>query len=217
MTENEKMLAGKIYDPFGNDLVKRRQKAHELCFRYNQTIESDENTREEILNELIPSREKGVYLQGPIYFDFGTNTTFGEKSYANFNLTVLDICKVTIGKNVFMGPNVSLLTPLHPLCFEDRNPYFDKDKNYQTEREYGAPITIEDNCWICGNVTICAGVTIKEGCVIGAGSVVTRDIPKNSLAVGNPCRVLRQISDLDRLSNHPELFADNDYKDFLKK
>ena len=80
-----------------------------------------------------------------------------------------------------------------------------------TEREYGAPITIGDNCWIAGNVTVCAGVTIGEGCVIGAGSVVTRDIPKNSLAVGNPCRVIRQITEADRLKNHPELFADDDF------
>ncbi len=217
MTENEKMLAGKIYDPFGGAMVERRRKAHDLCSKYNQTLESDESARNGILDELIPNRAEGIYLQGPIYFDFGTNTTFGERSYANFNFTVLDICPVTIGHDVFFGPNVSLLTPLHPLCYQDRNPYFDKAKGYQTEREYGAPIKIGDNCWICGSVTICPGVTIGEGCVIGAGSVVTRDIPKNSLAVGNPCRVIRTITDADRLKNHPELFADNDYDEMLRK
>lgn len=216
MTENEKMRAGKIYDPFGDDMVKRRTRAHELCTKYNQTSEGDEALRKEILDELLPHRAEGVYLQGPIFFDFGSNTTFGERSYANFNLTVLDICPVTIGHDVFMGPGVSLLTPLHPFCPEDRNPYFDKKKGRVTEREYGAPITIGNNCWIAGNVTICAGVTIGDGCVIGAGSVVTRSIPKNSLAAGTPCRVLREITEADRLKNHPELFADNDFEELGK-
>ena len=211
MTENEKMLAGKIYEPFNDEMVAQRSRAHELSMKYNQTFEGDEEIRKEILDELIPNLGEGVYLQGPIYFDFGINTVFGDRSYANFNLTVLDICPVTIGHDVFMGPGVSLLTPLHPLCHEDRNPYFDEKMGRMTEREYGAPITIGDNCWIAGNVTVCAGVTIGEGCVIGAGSVVTRDIPKNSLAVGNPCRVIRQITEADRLKNHPELFADDDF------
>jgi maltose O-acetyltransferase len=124
----------------------------------------------------------------------------GKGSYANFNFTVLDTARVTIGENVFIGPNVSLLCPIHPLCHEDRN----------TGLERAGAITIQDNCWIGGTVTICAGVTIGEGCVIGAGSVVTRDIPPFSLAVGNPCRVLRQVSDADRLSSHPEWFAEKE-------
>lgn len=216
MTEREKMLDGKIYKPFVDDLADERTLAHRLCARYNQTSESDKAEREEILNTLLPHRAEGVYLQGPIFFDFGTNTVFGKNSYANFNLTVLDICKVTIGDNVFMGPGVSLLTPLHPLCYEDRNPYTDEQTGEMTEMEYGAPITIGDNCWIAGNVTVLPGVTIGEGCVIGAGSVVTRDIPANSLAVGNPCRVLRSITEKDRLKNHPELFCDGDYEKLLK-
>ena len=154
----------------------------------------------------MPDRADGVYLQGPIYFDFGKNIKMGRNSYANFNFTALDICEITSGDNVFIGPNVSLLTPLHPLCWQDRNPYFNEKTGNVTDREYGAPITIGDNCWIAGNVTVCAGVTIGEGCVIGAGSVVTRDIPANSLAFGNPCRVSRRITDADRLENHPELF-----------
>ena len=154
----------------------------------------------------MPDRADGVYLQGPIYFDFGKNIKMGRNSYANFNFTALDICEITIGDNVFIGPNVSLLTPLHPLCWQDRNPYFNEKTGNVTDREYGAPITIGDNCWIAGNVTVCAGVTIGEGCVIGAGSVVTRDIPANSLAFGNPCRVSRKITEADRLENHPELF-----------
>ena len=104
-----------------------------------------------------------------------------------------------------IGPNVSLLTPMHPLRWQDRNPYAKPDGTI-TDKEYAKPITIGSNCWIAGNVTICGGVTIGEGCVIGAGSVVTRDIPPNSLAVGVPCRVIRKISEADSLENHPELF-----------
>jgi maltose O-acetyltransferase len=208
MTEREKMLLGKIYDPFTEGLPEERSKAHRLCKLYNDTFETDLEKRKEILDELIPNRGKNVYLQGPIYFDFGTNTAIGEGSYANFNFTVLDICPVTIGKFVFIGPNVSLLTPKHPLCHQDRNPYFNKKTGTVTDMEYGAPITIGDNCWIAGNVTICAGVTIGEGCVIGAGAVVTRDIPAGSLAFGNPCRVVRAITEADCLSAHPELFTE---------
>ena len=206
MSEREKMLAGKIYDPFAEGLPKERTRAHVLCRMYNETTEVDSEKRKEILAELMPDRADGVYLQGPIYFDFGKNIKMGRNSYANFNFTALDICEITIGDNVFIGPNVSLLTPLHPLCWQDRNFYFNEKTGNVTDIEYGAPITIGDNCWIAGNVTVCAGVTIGEGCVIGAGSVVTRDIPANSLAFGNPCRVSRRITDADRLENHPELF-----------
>ena len=206
MNEREKMLAGKIYDPFTEGLPEERTRAHVLCKMYNETTEVDSEKRKEILAELMPDRADGVYLQGPIYFDFGKNIKMGRNSYANFNFTALDICEITIGDNVFIGPNVSLLTPLHPLCWQDRNFYFNEKTGNVTDIEYGAPITIGDNCWIAGNVTVCAGVTIGEGCVIGAGSVVTRDIPANSLAFGNPCRVSRRITDADRLENHPELF-----------
>ena len=206
MNEREKMLAGKIYDPFAEGLPEERTRAHVLCKMYNETTEVDSEKRKEILAELMPDRADGVYLQGPIYFDFGKNIKMGRNSYANFNFTALDICEITIGDNVFIGPNVSLLTPKHPLCWQDRNPYFNEKTGKTTDKEYGAPITIGDNCWIAGDVTVCAGVTIGEGCVIGAGSVVTRDIPANSLAFGNPCRVSRKITKADRLENHPELF-----------
>lgn len=147
-----------------------------------------------------------MFLQGPIYFDYGVFTSIGENSYANFNLTVLDVCQVSIGNNVFIGPNVSILTPIHPLRYQDRNMYFDSKKGYTTDKEYGAPITIEDDCWIAGNVTICGGVTIGRGSVIGTGSVVTKDIPANSLAFGNPCRVKRKITEEDKLELQTHLF-----------
>ena len=197
MTELERMLAGKIYDPADNELVKIREKAHKLNLEYNKLEENDPK-RIEILKELIPGID-GVFLLGPIYFDYGINTTFGKGSFANFNLTVLDCAKVTIGENVFIGPNVSIMTPMHPLRYQDRNMY-QREDGVWTDKEYAKPITIRDNCWIASNVTICGGVTIGSGCVIGAGSVVTRDIPDNTLAAGNPCRVIRKITEEDKIS-----------------
>ncbi len=197
MLEKEKMLSGRYYDPSDKELRSLRQKAHRLCSEYNN-LEETNPRRIEILKELGIKGYEGIYLQGPIQFDYGCFTSFGEHSYANFNFVVLDTCPVTIGNNVFMGVNVSLLTALHQLHYLDRNLFFDKEKGYWTDNEYGAPITIEDNCWIASNVVVCPGVTIGEGSVIGAGSVVVKDIPKNSLAAGNPCRVIREITEEDR-------------------
>lgn len=216
MTEHEKMLSGKIYDPFSEGMPEERTKAHLLCKKYNETIETESDTRNTILHELIPDLGKNVYLQGPIYFDFGYNISMGDGSYANFNFTVLDEGKVTIGKSVFIGPNVSLLTPIHPLCWQDRNSFLNTETNQTTNLERTGAITIQDNCWLGGNVTICGGVTIGEGSVIGAGSVVTRDIPPNSLAAGVPCKVIRSITDEDRVKNHPEFFADPHDMRFFK-
>lgn len=206
MTEREKLLAGKIYDPFCEGMPERRTLAHNLCRQYNDTTESDQALRQEILDQLLPRRGENVYLQGPIYFDMGTNITMGDGSYANFHFTVLDEAPVTIGKNVFIGPNVSLLTPIHPLRYQERNPFFRQETGCTTNLERAAPITIGDNCWLGGSVTVCPGVTIGEGSVIGAGSLVIRDIPPNSLAVGNPCRVLRPITQEDSIYLHPEYF-----------
>ena len=203
MTEKEKMISGKIYDPSDKELTQLRQNAHRLCTEYNVLPETDEK-RGEVLKSL-GINGSAFYLQGPVQFDYGCFTTIGVNSYANFNFTCVDCCPVTIGNNVFMGPNVSLLTPMHPLRWQDRNQYAKPDGT-MTDKEYAKPITIGNNCWIAGNVTVCGGVTIGDGCVIGAGSVVTRDIPPNSLAVGVPCRVIRGITEADSLENHSELF-----------
>lgn len=204
MTEKERMLNAKIYDPSDKEICKLRTNAHVLSKKYNDCIETDKE-REAIIKELIPNQGPGVYLQGPIQFDYGCFTTIGANTYANFNFTVLDCCPVTIGENVFFGPNVSLLTPVHPLRYQDRNTY-QKEDGTVTDKEYAKPITIGSNCWIAGNVTVCGGVTIGEGSVIGAGSVVTRDIPANVIAAGSPCKVIREITEEDSLDNHPELF-----------
>lgn len=199
MTEKERMLAGQIYDPSDKELAKLRTEAHKLSKMYNDTLEDEEEKRKELMDKLFPNHKEGVYIQGPVYADYGCFTELGENFYANFNLTILDICPVHIGDNVLIGPNVSILTPMHPLCYQERNMRV-RPNGEAYDYEYGKPITIGDNCWIAGNVTICGGVTIGNGCVIGAGSVVTRDIPDNSLAAGNPCRVIRQITEADMMN-----------------
>lgn len=207
MSEQEKMLAGKIYDPSDKTLTALRTKAHKLSRQYNNTDDEDEALRENLLNELLPNHGKGLVLQGPIYFDYGVFTKFGDNCYANFNFTVLDTCPVNIGDNVFFGPNCTIATPVHPFRWQERNMKAKPDGSAYDD-EYGKPVTIGSNCWIACNVVIAGGVIIGEGCVIGAGSVVTRDIPPNSLAVGNPCRVIRDITEKDSLKYRSELLSD---------
>lgn len=198
MTEEEKMLAGEIYDPSDAELAKKRRRAHDLCSEYNALKESEEEKRTEIINRLFPSQSGGLFVQGPVYCDYGEFVSWGKNVYANFNFTVLDCCPVEIGDNVMFGPNCSVVTPVHPLRWQERNIRFDENGR-AFDLEYAKPIRIEKNCWIASNVTITGGVTIGEGSVIGAGSVVTRDIPPNSLAAGVPCRVIRKITDKDSM------------------
>lgn len=198
MTETEKMLAGKLYDAGDGELSIKRKNAHKLCEKYNRTSETKTSKRIGILKKLLPDG-KNCFIQGPFYCDYGENIHLGENFYANFNFTVLDCCPVTIGNNVFIGPNVSLVTPVHPFRWQDRNMKCRSDGSLY-DYEYAKPIVIGDNCWIASNVTVVGGVKIGSGCVIGAGSVVTQNIPDNSLAVGNPCRVIRQITDSDAVA-----------------
>lgn len=198
MTEKQKMLEGKLYNSAAEDLPALRAKAHLLCAEYNKTLETDEKQRGEIIAKLLPSAPKTAYIQGPIFCDYGENIYIGDNFYANFNLTILDCCPVHIGNDVFIGPNVSILTPVHPLRSKQRNMRQNGDGSAYNY-EYAKPVTIGNDCWLGGNVTVIGGVTIGDGCVIGAGSVVTRDIPANSLAVGNPCRVIRTITEKDDL------------------
>ena len=198
MTEKEKMLAGLLYDPSDPELGALLVKARKLARRYNQIDEDRSEEREAVLRELLPNTPFLPSLQAPVYFDYGCNTYFGRFSGANFNFICLDVCPVHIGDNVFIGPNVTLATPMHPLLPEERNVRQRSDGGYYN-LEYAKPIRIGDNCWLASNVVVCGGVTIGVGSVIGAGSVVTRDIPPHSLAVGNPCRVLRTLTDADRM------------------
>lgn len=201
MTEAEKMTAGKIYNPTDKELTDIRVRAHELCFAYNNTTEREEEKRKNILNELFPNSGEGLYLQGPLQVDYGKFVTFGKNVYANFNLVILDICPVHIGDNVFMGPNVSIMTPMHPYLPQERRQRT-RENGDMYDYEYGKPIEIGADCWLAANVTVIGGVRIGEGCIIGAGSVVTKDIPPYSLAAGNPCRVIRSITKEDSMMDY---------------
>lgn len=205
MTESEKMLAGKLYDPSDKFLESQRKRAHRLSKDYNDTYDDEAEKRAEILKQLIPNMGKGTYIQGPIQFDYGAYTTFGTDCYANFNLVVLDSCPVTIGNNVFFGPNCMLATPVHPLLPEERKMRY-RENGAAYDLEYAKPIIIEDDCWIASNAVICGGVTIGKGTVIGAGSVVTRNIPGGVFAAGNPCRVIRKITEEDSVELKRGLF-----------
>lgn len=204
MTNEEKMLAGKMYDPATADLKEKRRKAHRLSQEYNMLFDDQRKQRQEIIDQLLPEHGRNVFLQGPIFFDYGCNTKIGTNFYANFNLTVLDTCPVILGDNEFLGPNTTLATPLHGLLPADRNIQVVAGKGQALE--YGKALTIEDNCWLGSNVVVNGGVTIGAGSVIGSGSVVTRDIPAGVLAVGNPCRVVRKLTTADQLKFKTELW-----------
>ncbi|WP_241520199.1 sugar O-acetyltransferase [Bifidobacterium catulorum] len=195
-SEREEMLAGKLYDSSDAELLALRKKAGDLCTRFNALSRNDDEARAEVLDELLPGHGEGLDVMGPVFFDYGIHTTVGARMFANFNFTVLDCVPVTIGDDVMFGPNISLLPPMHPLRWQDRNVRRHPDGGFYNY-EYGEPIVIGSNCWFGGDVTVLGGVTIGDGCVIGAGSVVTKDIPANSVAVGNPARVIRTITDAD--------------------
>lgn len=198
MTEKEKMLAGQLYDPSDSGLDQLRLKARKLARSYNLTDEDEREKQFQILKELLINTPEIPGLQAPIYFDYSCNTYFGKCSGANFNFTCLDTCPVHIGDNVMIGPNVTIATPMHPMLPEERNCRLREDGTLYN-LEYAKPVTIENDCWLAANVVVCGGVTIGEGSVIGAGSVVTKNIPPHSLAVGNPCKVIREITEKDRM------------------
>lgn len=205
MTEYEKMLAGKIYRPADPEANKLAHKMHDLVTDFNKLYDTDPK-RQELLDKIFPQHKGDIYVTGNLYVDYGVHTKIGDNFYANYGLTILDVCPVEIGDNCFFGPNVSLLAPLHPLRYQERNQYYDEELKKVTDREYGAPIKIGDNCWFGGNVIVLPGVTIGNGCVIGAGSVVTHDIPDNYLAYGNPCKAIREITEEDTIYNKKELW-----------
>ena len=198
MTEREKMLQGLLYDPTDPELSQLLLKARKLARRYNQTDEDEPKLQRAILEDLLAGTENIPMLQAPIYFDYGCNTYFGKNCSANFNFTCLDVCPVHIGDNVLFGPGVTIATPMHPLDPAERRVRTREDGSLY-DLEYAMPITIGNDCWIAAGVIVCGGVTIGDGCVIGAGSVVTRDIPAHSLAAGNPCRVIRELTEDDRM------------------
>lgn len=204
MWELEKMRSGKLHDTSNAEIKNLMKKAHHLSRKYNELFDDETEEQQKILQDMLVEVGSDTYIQAPVFFDFG-NTKIGKETFINCNLTVLDSAYVTIGNRVFIGPNCSIVTPIHPFCKEERC-LRRKEDGTMYDLEYAKPVTIGDDCWLAANVVVCSGVTIGEGCVIGAGSVVTRDIPSDSLAAGNPCRVIRQISEKDSVYRKEELF-----------
>lgn len=196
MDERERMVAGLPYRAWKDGLPEARLRAKRLWTKYNSMDFEDEAGRAAVLDELIGKHGKHFYIEAPFRCDYGTHITLGENFYANYNCTILDIAPVTIGDNVMLAPGVGIYTAGHPVHPDARRSGY----------EYGRPITIGDDVWIGAHSVICPGVTIGSGAVIGAGSVVTRDIPSDSFAAGVPCRVIRRITESDRMANRPELF-----------
>jgi len=207
MTEEEKIFAGVLFCPGDPSLRAMKLKSHNLCSEYNKTFEDETEKRAEIIKQLFGGFESG-FIQGPMYIHYGVHTTIGKRFFGNFNLTIQDDAKVTIGDDCNFGPNVTIVTPCHPMLPSERFLMLDKDGN-EKRFCYAKPVKIGNDCWFGANVVVCPGVTIGDGCVIGAGSVVTRDIPPLSFAAGNPCRVIREITEADSMINKPEILADN--------
>ena len=184
-TERQKMLAGEMYDPFDPELVAARGHARDLCQQLNGTREDEEGgRRRRILRDLFGKGGETVWMQPPFFCDYGTNIELGERVFFNFNCIVLDVCRVRIGDFTLFGPAVQIYTPLHPFNAEQRR-----------REEFGKPIDIGSDVWVGGGAIILAGLRIGSRAVIGAGSVVTRDVPERVFAAGNPCRVIRPITE----------------------
>jgi len=188
MNQKERMLAGLPYKAWLDGLHEERMENKLKIYQYNQLCPDDEEKMEELIRSILGKAGKHVHIEAPFHCDYGTNIEVGDYFYANYNCTILDVGKVIIGDNVMFAPNVSIYTAGHPIHPDSRNSGY----------EYGIPVSIGNNVWIGGNVIINPGVTIGNDVVIGAGSVVTKDIPDRVVALGNPCRVVRQIVEDDR-------------------
>lgn len=210
MTEEEKIFAGKMFDPRKEELRKRKHHAHEICRHYN-TLDEYDPARQTLLRELLGHVGETFYFQGPIQINYGCHLFIGENFFSNFNLTIMDDARIYIGDNVCFGPNVSLMATNHPLLAQERMGRDDTGKTVMAE--YAEEIHIDNNVWIACNTVIIGGVHIGEGAVIGAGSVVTSDIPAGYLAYGCPCRPIRPITQADS-KQHLILEADRAYFNF---
>ena len=183
-SEKDKMLAGELYDSLDAELVAARDRARDLCQKLNATREIDRDVARRILAELFGSGGESVWMQPPFFCDYGANIHLGERVFFNFNCVVLDECQVRIGDFTQFGPAVQIYTATHPMNAELRR-----------KQEFGKPIEIGDDVWVGGGAIICPGVTIGSRTVIGAGSVVTRDMPEGVVCAGNPCRIIRKITE----------------------
>lgn len=182
-TNRERMLAGDLYIADDPELARLHRRGVQLADAYHRAETAGDPAARAVLADLLGSLGDDAYVQPPLFVDYGENIHVGPRTYINYNLTALDVAAITIGADCLLGPNVQLLTPTHPLAPQPR-----RDK-----LEAAAPIVLEDNVWLGGGVIVCPGVRIGANSVIGAGAVVTKDIPPNSVAVGNPARVIREL------------------------
>jgi maltose O-acetyltransferase len=183
-SERQKMLAGQPYDPLDSALVAARARARDLCQALNATREAQQDERRRLLLQLFGMGGESVWMQPPFFCDYGSNIELGERVFFNFNCIVLDVCPVRIGSFTLFGPAVQIYTPMHPF-----------DAELRRKEESGKPVDIGSDVWVGGAAIILPGVRIGSRAVIGAGSVVTRDIPEGVFAAGNPCRVIREITE----------------------
>jgi maltose O-acetyltransferase len=183
LTEKQKMLNGDLYNAADPELVNERLSARIILGQLNDLSEVRQELKRQILKKLIPLQGEGLWIEPPFYCDYGTNIILGDNVYFNFNCTILDVMQVSIGSNVFIGPTVQIYTAMHPMAWQER----------ASGVEYAKPVIIGSDTWIGGGAIICPGVTIGDRSVIGAGSVVTRNIPEDVLAAGNPCRVIKKL------------------------
>ena len=181
-TEKEKMVNGQLYDARDEELTLERKKARQLLHRLNVIDYGNEDKYSEITRELFPNSKSDIWIEPPFFCDYGYNIIAGENVFFNFNCVVLDVMPVKIGRNVLFGPNVQIYTATHPINYRERRKWLESAK----------AITIGDDCWIGGGAIICPGVTIGNRTIIGAGSVVTKDIGDDVIAVGNPCKVIKE-------------------------
>ncbi|CUN91729.1 sugar O-acetyltransferase [Clostridium disporicum] len=188
MNQKERMLAGLPYKAWLDGLKEERMENKLKIHDYNLTRPDNKKKMKEMIKNILGKTGEEVFIEQPFRCDYGKNIEVGNNFFANYNCVILDVAKVTIGENVMFAPNVSIYTAGHPIHPESRNSGY----------EYGIPVTIGDNVWVGGNVIITPGVTIGNNVVIGAGSVVTKDIPDNVIAVGNPCIVIREITEEHR-------------------
>ena len=186
ISEKEKMLAGQMYNPFfDKGLADERTKAKCLCHKFNTLSPDKLDERKNILKELLGKTKENFYIEQNFWCDYGYNIEVGENFYANHDCVMLDPAKITFGDNVFIAPQCGFYTAGHPLDKDERNAGF----------EYAYPIKVGNNVWFGGHVSVMPGVTIGDNVVIGGGSVVTKDIPSNVVAVGNPCKVIRRLEE----------------------
>ncbi|MFD2202284.1 sugar O-acetyltransferase [Shivajiella indica] len=189
LSEKQKMLAGEPYNSRDPELLERYHVARKLLLEFNHMDSRNLERKSAILGSLLGEVGEGVWIEAPFYCDYGENIRIGKNSFLNFNCLLLDDNLISIGKNALIGPNVQIYTAGHPLSAKDRI-IADPEERYLT---LSKPVSIGDNVWIGGNTLIMPGVNIGSNVTIGAGSIVTKDIPDNSLAIGNPCRVVREI------------------------